>query len=138
MLRALEVASRCLVGGNFPNGLLLSGYHVGPIAIKVRIEGFFKRVYQFLLLIFDVALVCIAHKIDVFALFAESSFLLRRIEWFLLVEFVKARAVDIGFDLGVEGTFVRENVVPVNSLKECVLPNLLNSVSAQPVLCVTH
>jgi len=90
-----------------------------------------------LLLLFNVLFVSVANEIYVLANFARTFFL-RRVEWFLLVEFVKASRINLGFELGAEGSLRLAHIVPIDRLEEIVRHNFVHAMSAQSIINVAH
>ena len=88
-------------------------------------------------LFFDVFLVCVADKIDVFPYFFRFA-VLWRVERVLLLKFVEAGAINLGLRLGLVWCVGLFDPVPVNAAEKLMLHDLLYTVSAESVFSVTH
>jgi hypothetical protein len=105
----------------------------------------FQCLHELCLLIFDFFIVSVARKVNILSLlvFLRSggtffAGIVFRIEWIFLVEFVKAGAVFIVIDFGLERSLLVSKTIPVKPFKKGMGLDLFDSVSPQPVVSVTE
>jgi hypothetical protein len=114
------------------------------VAIFV-VEEPFERLDELGLLVLDVLLVRVAWEVNIFPFSGllgcgarcSLAVVVGWVEWLLLVELVEARAVLDIFDFWDEWRLLRSYIVPIDSLEERVVLNLLNSTRSQSVIDVT-
>ncbi len=107
------------------------------LRFQVRLQTLIERLNKVILLLLYVFFISVAHKIYILSNTA-ASFLFLWVERFFFIEVIEVRAVFVALQIWDVGRCDITSMVPVEALEEGVVLDLVDTVHAKAVICVTH